>query len=1218
MRCLLLDEEVSTLSRESYVDIVGVDLAGGRSVEADEVLEVALASGIDDFHLDIDSSAVVGDIDGVDRAVEVSTECVPIPVALKRSSRVASAPPTVVVRTEHGVLTKSGCADDDDWAVPVLEIVRTDLYSLGEGGAILNLLIGREGGPPASRQVGVANLGSLGRGDLNGARDSHALIGGGNCAVRLDRELSESIVEDGLRAVGADAVELNCWLDCRNLGHACGEEVLHVLDELHAYLTEVGDEEVIRSVDGVRVVAAAGLVVDDGDGLGASRGEVGCHEGEVILGDIGRGAILEDYLASDAGVECGVAKGEECRGVGERELCRVALRDDDGGGEEHGSEVLVVAVIYGHVGVDIVRGGCRLVILLDEDCAIGGGHGGGQVDVASRYVLNLHHYVRAVNLLEEVSPRLSACCCGNLSVVGGDVGGIVDVTLVGAHSATPAVAIGAECEILLVAFGGGRVALLVGGDDYPVVPVVCARAVVVELHDETLARWYCDEVGERAPPSCGVVFLADSGACHFDVGGVRCGGILGGRDRVNAALEPLWGVNVESVVFVTAYERGGGDASHHKGEEAFLYVVHEYSELESDVVIEPPRGWDMAARGSGRHAILNLFGEVNDRAYRPWEEAVGFLAVVGAVADEVRVGVEGRLCEWEVLVSLEVGVERGAYHLAINVVGGVGSLSVGDLEGDLEGHVLAHLSLAVGRLEEAPTVEVDATAILATELLRTLHVGDLLEEGVSCREVSLIEVGEAGAVTYLVDVVDSSLRWAVNLILALGGTEEDIGVAHEAEVDAVVETCGEGEVLGRHTAIAPLSDGKTATSAVGEAYGIILSSYDGVVEHVLTRVASRICGGSLTGVGVVFSLVGADGPVETGVETAVGAFLCFVEVVEPRGGCEVAPRAEAVRSVVRLDSVALRSVPGEVDRSPLLVDTASAIVHILNLEEALVVVLASLGEVSAVVGHEGVVAVGASYDVLEDCESLGELVAEHEGACVVAGSGAASGTAFGKLTADALAGEHDHSLLEVGLDLVEHLVVGVDAGIETIEVGVGRVVGYEAALVVICGEGVVGEATDEERLTLDLVVGVLGERDLLDLLEDIVATVDGMVAVAPNPLVADFVDRGLVECVVGPVPDEAWVVDFVATHGVHGVAYTGECAFETEAVVAGDDGFLEGGLIVAEVGSCLSVGVRHIELVAAGSEACCKKRRCDSYIFTFHDRLLLRCSAIRTGSGDRP
>ncbi len=585
----------------------------------------------------------------------------------------------------------------------------------------------------------------------------------------------------------------------------------------------------------------------------------------------------------------------------------------------------------------------------------------------------------------------------------------------------------------------------------------------------------------------------------------------------------------------------------------------------------------------------------------------------------MRVGVEGRLCEWEVLVSLEVGVESGAYHLTINIVDRVGSLSVFDLEGDLEGHVLAQLGFAVGRLEEAPTVEVDATTILATELLRTLHVGDLLEEGVGGREVSLVEVGQTGAVTYLVDVVDGGLCWAVDLILALGGTEEDIGVAHETEVDTVVEASGDGgEAFGRHAAIAPLSDAETATSAISEANAIISSSYDGVVEDVLTRVATRVCGSSLTSVGVVFSLVGADGPVETGVETAVGALLGFVEVVEPRGGREVAPRAEGVRSVVRLDSVALRSVPGEVDRSPLLVDTASAIVHILDLEEALVVVLASLGEVSAVVGHEGVVAVGASDDVLEDCEGLGELVAEHEGACVVAGSGAASGTAFGEVTADALAGEHDHSLFEVGFNLVEHLVVGVDAGIEAVEAGVGRVVGYEAALVVICGECVVGEATDEECLTLDFVVGVLGEGYLLDLLEDVVAAVDGMVAVAPNPLVADFIDRGLVEGVVGPVPDEAWVVDFVATHGVQGVAYTCESAFETETVVAGDDGFLEGGLIFAEVGSCLSVGVRHIELVATGSEACCKKRRCDSYIFTFHDRILLRCSAIRTGSGDRP
>ena len=93
---LVGDEEVGAVGGEGDVDVVGVDLGGGSGVDADEVLVVGDAGTVDDGHLDIDGSAVVGDVDGVDRAVEVGVEVLKIPVALASDSAVAIAPAIVV------------------------------------------------------------------------------------------------------------------------------------------------------------------------------------------------------------------------------------------------------------------------------------------------------------------------------------------------------------------------------------------------------------------------------------------------------------------------------------------------------------------------------------------------------------------------------------------------------------------------------------------------------------------------------------------------------------------------------------------------------------------------------------------------------------------------------------------------------------------------------------------------------------------------------------------------------------------------------------------------------------------------------------------------------------------------------------------------------------------------------------------------------------------
>lgn len=176
------------------------------------------------------------------------------------------------------------------------------------------------------------------------------------------------------------------------------------------------------------------------------------------------------------------------------------------------------------------------MILLFEDGTVGGGHGGGHIDVAGRDMLNLDDYMRAIHLLTEVSPLVfSASSSGNLCIVGGDVGSVVGVALVGAHCATPTVGVGAESEVLFVAVDVGGVTLPVGGHENPVVVVICARAVVVKLHDEAFARRDGDEVGERTPPASRIVSSTDGGAGDLDDGGVAVGVVvLGGGDGVDA------------------------------------------------------------------------------------------------------------------------------------------------------------------------------------------------------------------------------------------------------------------------------------------------------------------------------------------------------------------------------------------------------------------------------------------------------------------------------------------------------------------------------------------------------------------------------------------------------------------------------------------------------------------------------------------------------------
>ena len=88
--------------------------------------------------------------------------------------------------------------------------------------------------------------------------------------------------------------------------------------------------------------------------------------------------------------------------------------------------------------------------------------------------------------------------------------------------------------------------------------------------------------------------------------------------------------------------------------------------------------------------------------------------------------------------------------------------------------MLLQLLQTVSVIEESPTEKVETATELATELLRTLHVGNLLEELVLCVEVGKLELGEVSTLAHLVNPVDGLLCRSVHLVLALGSAEQNV------------------------------------------------------------------------------------------------------------------------------------------------------------------------------------------------------------------------------------------------------------------------------------------------------------------------------------------------------------------------------------------------------------------------------------------------------------
>ena len=103
-----------------------------------------------------------------------------------------------------------------------------------------------------------------------------------------------------------------------------------------------------------------------------------------------------------------------------------------------------------------------------------------------------------------------------------------------------------------------------------------------------------------------------------------------------------------------------------------------------------------------------------------------------------------------------------------------GFLQATAVVGATEGSVLFQLLQTATIVEPSPTDEVETTAELTAELLRTLHVGNLLEELIGTIEIREFKVCQTSAVTHLVDPVDGLLCRTADLVLALCSSQQHV------------------------------------------------------------------------------------------------------------------------------------------------------------------------------------------------------------------------------------------------------------------------------------------------------------------------------------------------------------------------------------------------------------------------------------------------------------
>ena len=193
-------------------------------------------------------------------------------------------------------------------------------------------------------------------------------------------------------------------------------------------------------------------------------------------------------------------------------------------------------------------------------------------------------------------------------------------------------------------------------------------------------------------------------------------------------------------------------------------------------------------------------------------------AFVGRVTCEVGVVIQRVLEDRQELVALYIRVERAlAARRRINGifrrVGVLACIEVSFLP-YVEGTMGFQLVQTVASIEETPADEVEATTKLAAELLRTLHIGNLLEQQVLGIELALVQVGQLGTVAHLVNPFEGVGRRTIDLVLALSSAQQHVRVAHQTEVDTIVKTCNH-LVVQTCAQVGVLGDGQTTIVIVG-------------------------------------------------------------------------------------------------------------------------------------------------------------------------------------------------------------------------------------------------------------------------------------------------------------------------------------------------------------------------------------------------------------------
>ena len=145
-------------------------------------------------------------------------------------------------------------------------------------------------------------------------------------------------------------------------------------------------------------------------------------------------------------------------------------------------------------------------------------------------------------------------------------------------------------------------------------------------------------------------------------------------------------------------------------------------------------------------------------------------------------------------------------------------------------------------------------------------------------------------------------------------------------------------------------------------------------------------------------------------------------------------------------------------------------------------------------------------------------MALHQCAGIVSGSGTAGSTAFGPLAAFVAGRQQVDGFLEVFLHLIHDLVEGVVGGIETVKRRIGAVVCDQWHVLIISGQIVVSQCTQEQQLSLDVlhaltqlavIITGTGEAEVAD--------VDGIVPLTPNPP-ADVAGDGKIEVIERKIP----------------------------------------------------------------------------------------------------